>query len=41
MGARRPSRSRKNITIALDKETAAWARVQAAQRNVSLSQFGN
>ena len=29
----------KNVTITLDKETAAWARVHAAQRNVSLSRF--
>jgi hypothetical protein len=29
----------KNITITLDEETAAWARVHAAQRNVSLSRF--
>ena len=29
----------KNVTITLDKETAAWARVHAASRNVSLSRF--
>ena len=29
----------KNITVTLDKETAAWARVHAAQRNMSLSRF--
>jgi hypothetical protein len=29
----------KNITITLDEETAAWARLYAAQRNVSLSRF--
>jgi hypothetical protein len=29
----------KNVTITLDEETAAWARVYAAQRNVSLSRF--
>jgi hypothetical protein len=29
----------KNITITLDDETAEWARVQAAQRGVSLSRF--
>lgn len=29
----------KNITITLDEETAAWARVHAARRNVSLSRF--
>lgn len=29
----------KNVTITLDAETAAWARVHAAQRNVSLSRF--
>lgn len=33
------SRPMKNITITLDGETAAWARVHAAQRNVSLSRF--
>ena len=32
-------RPMKNITITLDGETAAWARVHAAQRNVSLSRF--
>ncbi len=29
----------KNITITLDEKTAAWARVAAAKRNVSLSRF--
>lgn len=29
----------KNVTITLDEETAAWARVHAAQRNLSLSRF--
>jgi hypothetical protein len=29
----------KNVTITLDEDTAAWARVHAAQRNVSLSRF--
>lgn len=29
----------KNITITLDDETAAWARVQAAERGMSLSRF--
>ena len=29
----------KNITITLDEETAAWVRVCAAQKNVSLSHF--
>ncbi len=29
----------KNVTITLDKETAAWARVHAARLNVSLSRF--
>jgi hypothetical protein len=29
----------KNITITLDEETAALARLYAAQRNVSLSRF--
>ncbi len=29
----------KNITVTLDEKTAAWARVAAAKRNVSLSRF--
>ena len=29
----------KNITITLDEVTAGWARVHAAQRDVSLSRF--
>ena len=29
----------KNITITLDEKTAAWARVHAAQRSMSLSRF--
>jgi hypothetical protein len=29
----------KNITITLDAKTAAWARVHAAKRNMSLSRF--
>jgi hypothetical protein len=29
----------KNITITLDEQAAAWARVQAAERNMSLSRF--
>ena len=29
----------KNVTITVDAETAAWARVHAAQRDVSLSRF--
>lgn len=29
----------KNVTITLDEETAAWARVNAARRNLSLSRF--
>lgn len=29
----------KNITITLDEEAARWARVRAAERNVSLSRF--
>ena len=29
----------KNVTITLDEETAAWARVYAAQRNTSVSRF--
>lgn len=29
----------KNVTITLDEQTAAWARVHAAEQNVSLSRF--
>jgi hypothetical protein len=29
----------RNVTITLDEETAHWARVQAAHRNVSVSRF--
>jgi hypothetical protein len=29
----------KNVTITLDETTAAWARKQAAEQNVSLSRF--
>jgi hypothetical protein len=29
----------KNVTITLDASTAAWARVHAAERNMSLSRF--
>lgn len=29
----------KNVTITLDRETAAWARQHAARRNLSLSRF--
>jgi hypothetical protein len=29
----------KNVTITLDEETAAWARVHAAEQDVSLSRF--
>ena len=29
----------KNVTITLDEETAAWARVHAAERNMSLSRY--
>jgi hypothetical protein len=29
----------KNVTITLDEETAKWARVHAAAKNVSLSRF--
>jgi hypothetical protein len=28
-----------NVTVTLPEETAAWARVQAAERNMSLSRF--
>jgi hypothetical protein len=33
------SRRLKNITITLDEETARWARVQAAQRDTSVSKL--
>ena len=29
----------KNITITLDEQAAAWARVQAAEQNMSLSRY--
>lgn len=29
----------KNITVTLDEKTAAWARVYAAQRKMSVSRF--
>lgn len=29
----------KNVTITLDEETAGWARVYAAEKNMSLSRF--
>jgi len=29
----------KNVTITLDEKAAAWARVRAAERNMSLSRF--
>ena len=29
----------KNITITLDPQAAAWARVQAAEQNMSLSRY--
>ena len=29
----------KNVTITLDEVTAAWARVHAAERNMSVSRF--
>jgi hypothetical protein len=35
----RASRTLKNITITLDGETAAKARVRAAERNMSLSRY--
>ena len=39
MAVTKPRRSMKNVTITLDAETAAWARVHAAQQNESLSRF--
>jgi hypothetical protein len=32
-------RKLRNVTITLDEETAGWARVEAARRDVSLSRF--
>ncbi len=29
----------KNVTITLDEQTAAWARVKAAERDMSLSRY--
>ncbi len=29
----------KNVTVTLDEQTAAWARVYAARQNMSLSRF--
>lgn len=29
----------KNVTITLDEETAAWARVHAAEQNMSVSRY--
>ena len=29
----------RNITITIDEETAAWARVKAAEQDISLSRF--
>lgn len=29
----------KNVTISLDEKTAAWARIYAARRNMSLSRY--
>ena len=29
----------KNVTISLDEETAAWARIYAAKKNISLSRY--
>jgi hypothetical protein len=29
----------RNVTVTLDEETAAWARVEAARRDMSLSRF--
>ena len=29
----------KNVTISLDEETAAWARIYAARHNMSLSRY--
>ena len=29
----------KNVTVSLDEETAAWARIYAAKKNISLSRY--
>ncbi len=29
----------KNVTITLDEEVARWARIRAAERNISVSRF--
>lgn len=33
------SRSRRNVTITLDEDTARWARIEAARRDTSVSRF--
>lgn len=33
------TRSKRNVTITLDEETARWARVEAARRDTSVSRF--
>jgi hypothetical protein len=30
---------KRNLTIALDEETALWARIEAARRDISVSRF--
>jgi hypothetical protein len=39
MGAREKGRALRNLTITVDAKTAGWARVHAAQRNMSMSRF--
>lgn len=33
------NRSRRNVTITLDEDTARWARIEAARRDTSVSRF--
>lgn len=33
------TRSKRNVTVTLDPETARWARIEAARRDTSLSEF--
>lgn len=30
---------KRNVTVSMDEDTARWVRVQAAQRDISVSQF--
>ncbi len=33
------ARNLKNVTVTMDEETARWARIEAAKRDMSLSRF--